>query len=138
MIGRNEAMTDGEINDIVTGILRDRLNQFGFAGARVRSEIDFDGTPIIRVIGRYEHGRVPTDQYIDSLDAIRTDRPYRPAQTFAAARVEIMKFGGTQFDPKVVDIFVAMPDSLWADLRREISSQLFRFAYPQRTANATV
>ena len=49
-----------------------------------------------------------------------------------------MKFAGTQFDPKVVDIFIAMPDSLWADLRREISSQIFRFAYPQRTANATV
>src|SRR5213082_4324060 len=53
----------------------------------------------------------------DTLDAMTSDRPYRPAQTFAAARVEIMKFGGTQFDPKVVDIFVAMPDSLWADLR---------------------
>src|SRR5437870_5095896 len=74
----------------------------------------------------------------DTLDAITSDRPYRPAQTFAAARTEIMKFAGTQFDPKVVHIFVAMPDSLWADLRREISSQLFRFAYPQRTANATV
>src|SRR3954452_6020727 len=74
----------------------------------------------------------------DTLDAITSDRPYRPAQTFAAARIEIMKFGGTQFDPKVVEIFVAMPDSLWADLRREISSQIFRFQYPQRTANATV
>src|SRR3954470_4766186 len=74
----------------------------------------------------------------DTLDAITSDRPYRPAQTFAAARIEITKFAGTQFDPKVVEVFVAMPDSLWADLRREISSQLFRFAYPQRTANATV
>src|SRR5436309_3163969 len=60
----------------------------------------------------------------DTLDAITSDRPYRPAQTFAAARIEITKFGGTQFDPKVVEIFVAMPDSLWADLRREISSQI--------------
>src|SRR3954452_16331426 len=74
----------------------------------------------------------------DTLDAMTSDRPYRPAQTFAAARAEITKFGGTQFDPKVVEVFVAMPDSLWADLRREISSQIFRFAYPQRTANATV
>ena len=52
--------------------------------------------------------------------------------------IEITKFAGTQFDPKVVDIFDAMPDSLWADLRREISSQIFRFAYPQKTANASV
>ena len=74
----------------------------------------------------------------DTLDAITSDRPYRPAQTFAAARDEITNLAGTQFDPEVVEVFVAMPDSLWADLRREISSQNFRFAYPQRTANATV
>ena len=66
-------MTDGEINEVVTRILRDRLNQFGFAGSQVRSELDFDGTPIIRVTGRYENGRIPTDKYIDSLEAIRTE-----------------------------------------------------------------
>ena len=48
-------MTDGEINELATRILRDRLNQFGFAQVRVKSELDFDGMPIIRVIARYEN-----------------------------------------------------------------------------------
>src|SRR5947209_7078103 len=43
----------------------------------------------------------------DTLDAITSDRPYRPAQTFAAGGVEIRKFGGTQFDPTLVDTLAA-------------------------------
>jgi hypothetical protein len=66
-------MTDMEISEVVTRILRDRFNQFGFAGARVRSDIDFDGTPIIRVTGSYENGRVPTRRLIDTLDDIRSE-----------------------------------------------------------------
>ena len=36
----------------------------------------------------------------DTLDAITSDRPYRKAATFAAARLEIKRCAGTQFDPK--------------------------------------
>jgi len=75
-------MTDGEINELATRILRDRLNQFGFAQVRVKSELDFDGTPIIRVIARYENGRVPTDKLIDSLDDIRTELIQRGEDRF--------------------------------------------------------
>src|SRR5437660_2554604 len=64
----------------------------------------------------------------DTLDAITSDRPYRPAQTFAAARTEIMKFSGRQFDPDVVKVFLAMPSNIWEDLRREIDSQIYRFS----------
>jgi hypothetical protein len=66
-------MTDAEINKIVTGILRARLEQFGFAQSRVKSESDFEGSPIIRVTARYNNGRVPSDQLIDSLHAIRSE-----------------------------------------------------------------
>jgi putative nucleotidyltransferase with HDIG domain len=66
----------------------------------------------------------------DTLDAITSDRPYRAAQTLTAAKEEIKKWAGRQFDPKVVDVFVQMPDSIWADLRREIDTQSYRFAYP--------
>src|SRR5207302_2258409 len=58
----------------------------------------------------------------DTLDAITSDRPYRAAQTVEAARGEIRRFSGSQFDPKVVEIFLGMPDSIWEDLRREINS----------------
>jgi putative nucleotidyltransferase with HDIG domain len=61
----------------------------------------------------------------DTLDAIRSDRPYRAAQSFAAAREEIRSWTGKQFDPKVVETFLAMPESLWEDLRREINAQVY-------------
>jgi hypothetical protein len=64
-------MTDNEIQEIVTRMLHERLNQFGFAQARVKSELDVDGFPLIRVTARYENGRVPTNKLIDSLDDIR-------------------------------------------------------------------
>src|SRR6184192_4202714 len=38
----------------------------------------------------------------DTLDAITSDRPYRPAQTLDAARKEILRCQETQFDPEVV------------------------------------
>lgn len=44
---------------------------------------------------------------IDTLDAITSDRPYRPARTFNQAVEEIVKFSGSQFDPLAVEAFVA-------------------------------
>ena len=57
----------------------------------------------------------------DPLDAITSDRPYRRANTFDAARKEIRRCSGTQFDPRVVKAFLSMPDKLWSDLRSEIT-----------------
>ena len=65
----------------------------------------------------------------DTLDAIMSDRPYRPAQPLSAARKEIEKWSGRQFDPEVVATFMGMPDNIWEDLRKEIDSQIYRFAY---------
>jgi putative nucleotidyltransferase with HDIG domain len=57
----------------------------------------------------------------DTLDAITSDRPYRRADTFEAARKEILRCSGTQFDPEVVKIFENLPDRLWEDLQAEIT-----------------
>jgi HD-GYP domain-containing protein (c-di-GMP phosphodiesterase class II) len=57
----------------------------------------------------------------DTLDAITSDRPYRQADTFEAARREIERCSGTQFDPRVVKVYLEMPNRLWEDLRAEIS-----------------
>jgi len=65
----------------------------------------------------------------DTLDAITSDRPYRPAQTVAAAREEIRRWSGRQFDPEVVKTFLAMPENIWGDLRKEIDQQIHHFAY---------
>ncbi|HMH01782.1 MAG TPA: HD domain-containing phosphohydrolase [Terriglobales bacterium] len=64
----------------------------------------------------------------DTLDAITSDRPYRPAQTLTAAREEIQRWAGRQFDPDVVKMFLSMPENIWDDLRKEINSRVYRFA----------
>jgi putative nucleotidyltransferase with HDIG domain len=65
----------------------------------------------------------------DTLDAITSDRPYRAAQTVAAAREEIKAWAGRQFDPVVVETFLSMPESIWYDLRKEIENQIYRLGY---------
>jgi putative nucleotidyltransferase with HDIG domain len=65
----------------------------------------------------------------DTLDAITSDRPYRPAQSLGAARAEIIKWSGRQFDPEIVKVFLEMPDSIWEGLRKDIDAQISRIAY---------
>ena len=48
----------------------------------------------------------------DALDAITTDRPYRPTRTWEEARIEILQGRGTHFDPTVVDAFLEIFDEL--------------------------
>jgi HD-GYP domain-containing protein (c-di-GMP phosphodiesterase class II) len=64
----------------------------------------------------------------DTLDAITSDRPYRKATSFAAARAEIKRCAGTQFDPRVVEVYLSLPDQLWEDLRAEITQQSKKLA----------
>ncbi len=56
----------------------------------------------------------------DVLDALTTDRPYRPASTFAVARQMITTESGTQFDPRVVDAFNTIEDRVFEDISAEI------------------
>jgi HD-GYP domain-containing protein (c-di-GMP phosphodiesterase class II) len=53
----------------------------------------------------------------DALDALTTDRPYRPSSTFTVARREIRAGSGSQFDPLVVAAFEEIPDETFARLR---------------------
>jgi putative nucleotidyltransferase with HDIG domain len=54
----------------------------------------------------------------NTLDAITSDLPYRPAQSLAAAREEIRLCAGRQFDPEVVKVFLSMDQNIWPDLRK--------------------
>jgi putative nucleotidyltransferase with HDIG domain len=58
----------------------------------------------------------------DTLDAMRSDRPYRKAQSIQAARKEIGAWSGRQFDPQIVKVFLEMPDNIWEDLRHDINA----------------
>jgi ribonuclease P protein subunit RPR2 len=46
----------------------------------------------------------------DTLDALTTDRPYRPAAALTEARRVIEEGSGSQFDPEVVAALRAVPD----------------------------
>ena len=68
----------------------------------------------------YPEGRSGTDiplsarifSVADALDAITSDRPYRPAQAWSAAVDEIVHEAGTQFDPDVISIFLTREEAL--------------------------
>ncbi len=64
----------------------------------------------------------------DSLDAMVSDRPYRRALPMGHAREEIRRCSGTQFDPKVVEVFSTIPEEHWLDLREHLGSP-FRLAH---------
>jgi len=51
---------------------------------------------------------------IDTLDAMSSDRPYRKALSFDAAKDEIARRSGSQFDPRAVDAFMAEEQDLRA------------------------
>jgi ribonuclease P protein subunit RPR2 len=57
----------------------------------------------------------------DALDAITTDRPYRPAGPIAEARRTIASGAGKQFDPAAVDALEAVPDEALEAIRSETS-----------------
>jgi cyclic di-GMP phosphodiesterase len=56
---------------------------------------------------------------VDAMDAMTTDRPYRPAQSWESATDEILAQAGLQFDPRVVAAFAQREGRL-----RRISEEL--------------
>jgi HD-GYP domain-containing protein (c-di-GMP phosphodiesterase class II) len=56
----------------------------------------------------------------DALDALTSDRPYRPAVGFAQARAVIRAGAGTQFDPAVVAAYDVIPDETFAHMREGV------------------
>jgi len=79
----------------------ERYDGTGYPSSKKAEEIEL-GARIITVV--------------DSFDAMFTDRPYRKALTKEAAIEELKKGSGTQFDPKVVEVFLRV-------LEQSLSSQ---------------
>ena len=83
----------------------------------------FDGTGYPRGL----HGdQIPLAARIlsvaNALDAMLSDWPYRNALPMSHAREEIWRYAGTQFDPNIVQIFLAIPENDWVELRKKLGS----------------
>jgi putative nucleotidyltransferase with HDIG domain len=59
---------------------------------------------------------------VDALDAITSDRPYRKARPFAAARQEIESLAGKHFDPRVVKAFLSVDTGEWEQIRADVET----------------
>jgi ribonuclease P protein subunit RPR2 len=109
------------------------IAQHPVVGAEILRDVDFLGEG--KLVVRHHHERWDGTGYpdglageeiplaarvfsvADTLDALTTDRPYRPASDWERARSEIRRFAGTQFDPAVVEAFDAIPDTEFERLR---------------------
>jgi putative nucleotidyltransferase with HDIG domain len=78
----------------------------------------FDGTGYLQGLMGTE---IPLGSRIfavaDTLDAMTSDRPYRRALPYSAAREEIIRESGHQFDPAVVQVFVSIPEETLENIR---------------------
>jgi cyclic di-GMP phosphodiesterase len=68
----------------------------------------------------------------NTLDAMLSDCPYRDALPMSHGFEEIRRCAGTQFDPKIVEVFLAIPESHWIDLRESLGSP-FRLTHLRNT-----
>ncbi len=71
----------------------------------------------------------------DTLDAMTSDRPYRRALPFEKARAEIEDGAGSQFDPKVVKVFLSFAREAWENIRMEVAG-LRRPSVPEAAEEA--
>jgi HD-GYP domain-containing protein (c-di-GMP phosphodiesterase class II) len=78
---------------------------------------------------------VVVSRFTEGVCAIITlpisDQAYRRALTFFHAREEIRRCSGAQFDPKVVEAFFSLPESLWVYLRKNLGLSIWAFASKQ-------
>jgi HD-GYP domain-containing protein (c-di-GMP phosphodiesterase class II) len=56
----------------------------------------------------------------DVLDALTSDRPYRPASSLRVAREMIVAESGTHFDPSVIEVFCTIDDATFERIAAEV------------------
>jgi HD-GYP domain-containing protein (c-di-GMP phosphodiesterase class II) len=56
----------------------------------------------------------------DVLDALTSDRPYRPASSLRVAREMIESESGTHFDPTIIETFRTIDDATFERIAAEI------------------
>ncbi len=117
----------------LTEVERDEMRRHPVIGEEIVAGIDFLGGA--REVVRSHHERWDGEGYPDRLsgeqiplaarvfavadtfDAVTSDRPYRAASSFRAARSVIAAAAGTQFDPTVARAFDDIPDARFEQIR---------------------
>lgn len=100
----------------------EQVKQHTIIGVNILKEVDFFKPilPIIRSHHEFHNGEGYPDKIkgeeiplmarivhiADAFDAMSTDRPYHKGMDIKEAINELKKFKGSQFDPKLVDIFI--------------------------------
>jgi cyclic di-GMP phosphodiesterase len=84
----------------------------------------YDGTGYpSRLQGDMIHLNARIFAVADAFDAITSDRPYRKSASYADARTELVANSGKHFDPSVVNAFLKVPETEWAEIRKIAESQ---------------
>jgi ribonuclease P protein subunit RPR2 len=112
------------------------MGQHPLIGAHIVRGIDFLAGAVEVVRSHHEHwnGRgypdglageeIPLAARVftvaDVLDALTTDRPYRPASPLGVARRMIVAESGTQFDPSVIEAFNSIDDATFERIAAEM------------------
>jgi HD-GYP domain-containing protein (c-di-GMP phosphodiesterase class II) len=111
-----------ELHPIKSEELVSMVSQLSHAVAAVRHHHEnWDGTGYPdRIAGE----SIPLTSRIimlaDTIDAMTTDRPYRRALGPVEVRAELIKYRGTQFDPKICDVLLASAQfALLFDFRQD-------------------
>jgi len=115
--------------------MREHINY----GLRIISGIDFlsGAAPVVgehhekydgtgypsRLQGDMIHLNARIFAVADAFDAITSDRPYRKSASYADARTELVANSGKHFDPSVVNAFLKVPETEWAEIRKIAESQ---------------
>lgn len=60
----------------------------------------------------------------DTFDALTSDRPYRQGRPYEVARRIIQEEAGRQFDPQVVEAFLAVPPEEWTSIRAQVMDEV--------------
>lgn len=63
--------------------------------------------------------------FADTLDAMTSDRCYRAAPGLDAARAEIIRCTGKQFDPQITRAFCDVPNETWRRIRQQVEDERF-------------
>jgi putative nucleotidyltransferase with HDIG domain len=123
----------GELDEQETAIMREHCTK----GYELVSKIPFLKAPSEIIYSHQEHfdgsgyprglqgNEIPLGARIfaiaDTLDAITSDRPYRKGASLQVAIDEIARCSNQQFDPSIVEVFMGLPPSVWANLREEVA-----------------